>query len=68
MAFVLKCPQGHRWELTEGAGWLTRVRVSHWTEPARSVDRALELAAANSVWEQRGWREALRRLRDQLEG
>lgn len=55
------------WELTGGAGALTRVRVSHWTEPG-PLDRALELAAANSVWEQRGWREALRRLRDQLEG
>lgn len=55
------------WELTEGTGMLTRVRVSHWTEPSNPLDRALELAAANSVWEQRGWREALRRLRDQLE-
>jgi uncharacterized protein YndB with AHSA1/START domain len=56
------------WELTEGGGRLTRVRVSHWTKPANPVDRAVEILAANSVWEQRGWREALRRLRDQLEG
>jgi uncharacterized protein YndB with AHSA1/START domain len=55
------------WELTEGAGSLTRVRVSRWTEPSHPLDRAVELAAANSAWEQRGWREALRRLRDQLE-
>ncbi len=55
------------WELTEGAGRLTEVRVSRWTEPSNPVDRMLELAAANSAWEQRGWREALRRLRDQLE-
>lgn len=55
------------WELTEGAGLLTRVRLSRWTAPSSPLDRALELAAANSVWEQRGWREALQRLRDKLE-
>jgi uncharacterized protein YndB with AHSA1/START domain len=55
------------WELTEGSGSLTRVRVSHWTEPASRRDRALEALAGSSVWAQRGWREALRRLRDRLE-
>lgn len=56
------------WELTEGGGPLTRVRVSHWTEPSNPFDRAAELLAANSVFEQRGWRGALRRLRELLEG
>ena len=56
------------WELTEGPGSLTSVRVSHWTEPSNPLDRAVEVLAANSVFEQRGWREALRRLREQLEG
>ena len=55
------------WDLSEGPGSLTRIRVSHWTEPSNPVDRALERLAANSVWEQRGWREGLRRLRDLLE-
>jgi uncharacterized protein YndB with AHSA1/START domain len=55
------------WELTEGSGGLTRVRVSRWTEPSHPLDRGLEVLAANSAWEQRGWREALRRLRDRLE-
>lgn len=54
------------WELTEGAGRLTAVRVSHWTEPA-AVDRVLELLSAASVWQARGWRQALRRLREKLE-
>lgn len=54
------------WELTEAAGGLTAVRVSHWTEPA-PVDRALELLSLGSVWQARGWRAALRRLRDKLE-
>lgn len=54
------------WELTEAAGGLTAVRVSHWTEP-RPLDRGLELLSAGSLFQARGWREALRRLRDNLE-
>lgn len=55
------------WELTEGSGGLTGVRVSYWTEPSNPLDRALEVLAANSASAHRGWRTALRRLRDQLE-
>lgn len=54
------------WELTEAPGGLTAVRVSHWTEPT-AVDRALELLSMASLWQGRGWRQALRRLRDNLE-
>ena len=62
-----RIPATTLWELTEGTGSLTRVRVSRWTEPSNPLDRALEILAANSISEQRGWREALRRLRDRLE-
>jgi len=55
------------WELTEGPGSLTAVRVSHWTAPTNPIDRGLELLSAGSVWQERGWREAMRRLRDGLE-
>lgn len=54
------------WELKEAPGGLTAVRVSHWTEPA-ALDRGLELLSLGSVWQARGWRQALRRLRDNLE-
>jgi uncharacterized protein YndB with AHSA1/START domain len=54
------------WELREGPGSLTSVRVSHWSEPG-PLDRGLELLSAGSFWQERGWREALRRLRDGLE-
>jgi uncharacterized protein YndB with AHSA1/START domain len=54
------------WELREGPGSLTSVRVSHWSEPG-PLDRRLELLSAGSFWQERGWREALRRLRDALE-
>jgi uncharacterized protein YndB with AHSA1/START domain len=56
------------WELTPGPGSLTVVRVAHWSEPANPVDRALEIASAASFWQQRGWRQALHRLREILEG
>lgn len=62
-----RIPSTTVWELTGGGGSLTRVRVSRWTEPSNHFDRVLEILAANSIFEQRGWREALRRLRDQLE-
>lgn len=55
------------WELLEGSGSLTTVRVSHWTEPSNPVDRGVEALSGASFWQQRGWNEALRRLRVLLE-
>jgi carbon monoxide dehydrogenase subunit G len=55
------------WELLEGRGSLTKVTVSHWTEPSNPVDRMLEVASGTARWQERRWREALRRLRDLLE-
>jgi hypothetical protein len=55
------------WELTEGPGSLTTVRVSHWTEPTHAIDKAREALTGASFWSERRWREALRRLRDLLE-
>lgn len=54
------------WELREGPGPLCSVRVAHWTEPT-AVDRVLELLSGGPFWLERGWRQALRRLRDQIE-
>ncbi len=55
------------WELTPGVGSLTMVRVSFWTEPSNPLDRAVEALSGSNGAAQRGWREALRRLRDRLE-
>jgi uncharacterized protein YndB with AHSA1/START domain len=63
-----RIPNSTVWELTEGPGSLTKVRVSHWTEPSNPIDRVVEILAGNTGAARRGWREALRRLRDQLEG
>lgn len=61
-----RIPSRTVWELTEGPGSLTKVRVTYWTEP-RPLDRALELLSFASKPCERRWREALRRLRDKLE-
>jgi len=61
-----RIPSTTLWELTEGPGSLTTVRVSFWTEPG-PVDRALELLSGASIPYERRWREALRRLRSLLE-
>ncbi|HEU5142577.1 MAG TPA: SRPBCC family protein [Solirubrobacterales bacterium] len=55
------------WELVAGSGSLTRVRVAHWTEP-KPLDRLLEVLSGAAFRQERAWREALRRLRDLLEG
>lgn len=62
-----RIPSHTVWELTGGSGSLTAVRVIFWTEPTNPLDRALEVLSAGSFWQQRGWRQALHRLRDVLE-
>ncbi|MFL5901640.1 MAG: SRPBCC family protein [Solirubrobacterales bacterium] len=64
---VNRIPSTTLWELTEGPGSLTKVRVSFWTEPSNPVDRGLELLSGASIPYERRWREALQRLREQLE-
>lgn len=55
------------WELLEGAGAVTEVRLAFWTEPGTHADRARELLGAGR-WYRRRWSRALRRLKDLLEG
>lgn len=62
-----RIPSTTVWELVAGAGSLTKVRVSHWTEPSNRVDRAIEKLTGATLWHERAWREALRRLRGVLE-
>lgn len=62
-----RIPNTTVWELLEGRGSLTKVIVSHWTEPSNPVDRMLEVASGTARWQERRWQEALRRLRDLLE-
>jgi uncharacterized protein YndB with AHSA1/START domain len=62
-----RIPTNTVWELLQGSGSLTRVRVAHWTEPSNPIDRALEGLSGAAIMHERAWREALRRLRDLLE-
>jgi hypothetical protein len=56
------------WELTGGSGSLTKVTLSTWTVPTNPLDRGLEVLSGADFFQRRGWREALRRLRELLEG
>ncbi len=64
---VNRIPTNTVWELTAASGSLTAVRLTHWTEPTNPLDRLLEAASGAAFWQARGWREALRRLRDLAE-
>jgi hypothetical protein len=64
---VNRIPSTTVWELLEGPGSLITVRVSFWTEPRNPIDRAIDSIGMASVWLERGWREAMDRLRDNLE-
>lgn len=62
-----RLPIGTAWELVEGSGSMTEVRVSFWTEPAHPVDKIKD-RLASSGWYGRQWKRALTRLRDLHEG
>jgi uncharacterized protein YndB with AHSA1/START domain len=55
------------WELSGGSGGLVKLAVTHWTEPANPLDRAVESLTWAAFWQRRGWREALRRVREAIE-
>ncbi|HEY1284919.1 MAG TPA: SRPBCC family protein [Solirubrobacterales bacterium] len=55
------------WEVLEGAGPLTLLRVSLWTEPSNPVDIALEKLSGAAMRLERDLREAMRRAREILE-
>jgi uncharacterized protein YndB with AHSA1/START domain len=56
------------WELVGGSGGLTKVTVTSWTKPSHPVDRLVEALSGAETFQRRGWREALNRLREILEG
>jgi uncharacterized protein YndB with AHSA1/START domain len=56
------------WELTGGTGGLTKVTLSTWTNPTHPLDKTVEGLSGADFFQRRGWREALHRLREILEG
>jgi uncharacterized protein YndB with AHSA1/START domain len=61
-----RIPVTTAWEVIEGPGSLSTVRVTFWTDPSNPFDRVRE-AMGRSRAAGRGFRTALRRLRDLLE-
>jgi hypothetical protein len=55
------------WEVVEGSGRLSEVRVAHWTEAGHPLDRLRELLSGER-WQRRQLRRALERLRQLAEG
>ncbi|HEX6229519.1 MAG TPA: SRPBCC family protein [Solirubrobacterales bacterium] len=62
-----RIPSTTVWELREGPGSLTTIRVSFWTEPANPLDRLIDALGGAALWQKRAWHEAMRRLREMLE-
>ena len=56
------------WEITGGSGGLTKVTLSTWTKPTHPVDRLVEKLSRAEGFQRRGWKQALHRLREILEG
>ena len=61
-----RIPHTTVWEVVEGPGSLSTVKVTFWTEPSNPFDRVSE-GMGRSGTARRGFRTALRRLRDLLE-
>src|SRR5882757_5470617 len=55
------------WELEEGPGAVTTVRLTFWTKPATRFQRISELATLSAPWYRRHWKRALRRLAEVVE-
>ncbi len=62
-----RIPTATEWEFLEGPGPLCTARVTYWTSPAHHLDRAKDVLGGASIWYERDWRTAMRRLRDLLE-
>ncbi len=56
------------WELLEGPGAVTTVRLTFWTHPGSVFMRMHELITVSSPWYRRRWKKALRRLAEVVEG
>lgn len=56
------------WELTEAPGRLTKITVVASTAPTHPVDKLVEKLSGADHFQHRGWKEALHRLREILEG
>jgi hypothetical protein len=62
-----RIPNRTVWEIEPGQAGMTTVRVTHWTEPKEPIDKLVESLSWGAHFQRKGWKEALKRLRDILE-
>jgi hypothetical protein len=55
------------WEIEPGQAGMTLLRLTHWTKPTEPLDKLVESLSFGAHFQRKGWKEALRRLRDILE-
>jgi uncharacterized protein YndB with AHSA1/START domain len=56
------------WEIEPGRAGMTRLRATHWTTPKEPLDKLVEALSFAAHFQQKGWKQAVNRLRDILEG
>lgn len=64
---VNRIPNHTVWEIEPGRAGMTRLRVTHWTEPKHPVDKLVESLSFGAHFQRKGWVETLKRLREILE-
>lgn len=64
---VNRIPTHTVWEIEPGRAGMTLLRVTHWTEPKEPIDKLVESLSFGAHFQRKGWKEAVRRLRDILE-
>jgi hypothetical protein len=62
-----RIPNRTIWEIEPGQAGMTLLRVTHWTAPTNPVDKLVESLSWGAHFQRKGWKGALRRLRDILE-
>jgi hypothetical protein len=63
-----RIPNTTVWEIEPGQAGMTLVRLTHWTEPKEHLDKLVESLSWGAHFQRKGWKRALERLRDILEG
>ena len=55
------------WEIEPGRAGMILVRLTHWTAPTEHIDKLVESLSWGALFQRKGWKRALERLRDILE-
>ncbi|HVW48099.1 MAG TPA: SRPBCC family protein [Solirubrobacterales bacterium] len=63
-----RIPNHTVWEIEPSKAGMIRVRVTHWTEPKEPIDKLVESLSFAAHFQRKGWQQAMKRLRDILEG